>query len=30
VLGVSGIYVAIALSAGLLGVVFFVLKDKYE
>jgi uncharacterized protein len=29
-LGVSGIYLAIALSAGLLGVVFFVLKDKYE
>ena len=30
VLGVSGIYLAIALSTGLLGVVFFVLKDKYE
>jgi uncharacterized membrane protein YedE/YeeE len=29
-LGVSGIYLAMGLSAGLLGVVFFVLKDKYE
>lgn len=30
VLGVSGIYLAIGLSVALLGVVFFVLKDKYE
>lgn len=30
VLGVNGIYLAIAMSAGLLGMVFFVLKDKYE
>ncbi len=30
VLGVSGIYLAMGLSAGLLGIVFFVLKDKYE
>lgn len=29
-LGVSGIYLAIGLSVALLGVVFFVLKDKYE
>lgn len=29
-LGVSGIYLAMGLSAALLGVVFFVLKDKYE
>lgn len=29
-LGVGGIYLAIGLSVALLGVVFFVLKDKYE
>jgi hypothetical protein len=29
-LGVSGIYIAMGLSAGLLGAVFFLLKDKYE
>ncbi|RLA45390.1 MAG: hypothetical protein DRR06_07420 [Gammaproteobacteria bacterium] len=30
VLGVSGIYLAMAMSAGLLGLIFFVLKDRYE
>jgi len=30
VLGVSGIYLAMGLSAGLLGLIFFVLKDRYE
>ena len=29
-LGVSGIYLAMGMSAGLLGLIFFVLKDKYE